>query len=117
MYSTANSPTAPLEPRLELIARVRPAETSLPGVAVSGLYANSAGISVGWTRHHLEVRILPPQPGSRPMKERPGCRVHRNGDVHSQRRRSRARQTAYMSRTKETLNCVLRVTAAVDARR
>ena len=31
---------------------------------VSGLHVNSAGISVGWTKRHLEVRILSAQPGS-----------------------------------------------------
>src|ERR1700730_18307112 len=31
---------------------------------VSGLHANSAGISVRWTKRHLEVRILSAQPCS-----------------------------------------------------
>jgi hypothetical protein len=31
---------------------------------ISGLHANSTGISVRWTKRHVEVRILPPQPNS-----------------------------------------------------
>jgi hypothetical protein len=31
---------------------------------ISGLHANSAGISVRWTKRHVEVRILSPQPSS-----------------------------------------------------
>jgi hypothetical protein len=34
-------------------------------VALSGLHANSADISVRWTKRHLEVRILSAQPRSR----------------------------------------------------
>jgi hypothetical protein len=33
--------------------------------ALAGFHANSAGVSVSWSKRHLEVRILPTQPASR----------------------------------------------------
>src|SRR5258708_2706670 len=36
---------------------------------ISGLHANSAGISVRWTKRHVEVRILSPQPSSPRLRE------------------------------------------------